>query len=286
MPLAVHVLSLLLFGANGIVAGYIGLSSYEIVWFRTVLGSALLMALFFLGRGKLTFFRKKKDFGSLCISGAAMGASWMLLYEAFARVGVSVATLLYDCGPVIVLALSPLFFGERLTPVRLVGFGAVVLGVLLVNGFTGGAADSGGILCGLLSAAGYAVMVIANKKARGITGMENAMLQLAVACLTVTVFLALGKSFPGRVETEWVLPILALGLVHTGVGCWMYFTTIGRLPAQTVAVCGYLEPLAAVILSWAILGERLSPMQMLGAALILGGAAAAEMLGRGKTSRI
>ena len=45
--------ALLLFGSNGIVASLINLSSYEIVLLRTLIGSALLMAIFSLGRGKL-----------------------------------------------------------------------------------------------------------------------------------------------------------------------------------------------------------------------------------------
>lgn len=49
-------------------------------------------------------------------------------------------------------------------------------------------------------------------------------------------------------------------------------TSIGSLPAQTVAICGYLEPLSALILSAVFLGETLSIAQVAGAMLILGGA--------------
>lgn len=46
--------------------------------------------------------------------------------------------------------------------------------------------------------------------------------------------------------------------------------------AQTVAVCGYLEPLAAVVFAAALLHETMLPLQILGAVLILCGAAGAE----------
>ena len=111
-----------------------------------------------------------------------MGASWMFLYEAYSRIGVSIASLLYHCGPVIVMALSPLLFGERLTLCKMAGFLSVLVGVVLVNGRAlqnGG--DVFGIACGLLSAVTYAVMVICNKKAKEITGLENATLQRAAA---------------------------------------------------------------------------------------------------------
>ena len=52
----------------------------------------------------------------------------------------------------------------------------------------------------------------------------------------------------------------------------LYFATIGALPAHTVAICGYLEPISAVVFSRVILREVISPVQMVGILLILGGA--------------
>ena len=70
--------------------------------------------------------------------------------------------------------------------------------------------------------------------------------------------------------------VLLLGIVNTGFGCWCYFSALGALPVQTVAVCGYLEPLSAVIFSALLLHERLTPLQITGACLIIGGALFAE----------
>ena len=78
-----YIFALLLFGSNGIVASRIDLNSYEIVLLRTLIGSLLLIAIFFLSRGKLTFWKYKKDFAFLAVSGVAMGTSWMFLYEAY-----------------------------------------------------------------------------------------------------------------------------------------------------------------------------------------------------------
>jgi drug/metabolite transporter (DMT)-like permease len=55
---------------------------------------------------------------------------------------------------------------------------------------------------------------------------------------------------------------------------------MGRLPVQTVAICGYLEPLSALLFSAAFLGETLGAAQWAGAALILGGAAFGEWMGQ------
>ena len=105
-----YILALLLFGSNGVVASHIALTSYEIVWLRTLIGSLFLIVLFLLSKGRFTFVQKKKDFLFLAISGAAMGISWMFLYEAYQQIGVSLSSLLYYCGPVIVMVLSPFLF--------------------------------------------------------------------------------------------------------------------------------------------------------------------------------
>lgn len=51
-----------------------------------------------------------------------------------------------------------------------------------------------------------------------------------------------------------------------------------ELAVQTVAVCGYLEPLAAVVFAAVLLHETMLPLQILGAVLILCGAAGAECM--------
>ena len=267
-----YIFALLLFGSNGIVASSIPLHSYEIVLLRTLIGSLLLIALFFASKGKLTFWNHKKDFTFLAVSGIAMGTSWMFLYEAYAQVGVSVASLCYYCGPVIVMILAPLLFKEKLTFPKVIGFLAVLIGIFFVNGYGAVAANHFGLLCGLASAVMYAVMVIFNKKAVAITGLENSVLQLFIAFATVAVFVGCKQGFMIDIPAESILPIFVLGLLNTGVGCYLYFSSIGKIPVQTVAICGYLEPLSAVFFSVLFLNEKLLPIQMVGAALIIGGA--------------
>ena len=276
--------ALLLFGSNGIVASFIHLSSYEIVLLRTFIGSVLLIALFFLTRNQLTFYKHKKDSLFLALSGIAMGTSWMFLYEAYAQIGVSIASLCYYCGPVIVMALSPILFKERLTAVKIIGFMAVLVGIFLVNGNAfDGSSNGWGIFCGLMSALMYAAMVICNKKARRIQGMENATLQLFISFLTVLIFVLFKQGLEVQISTEDIIPMLIFGLFNTGIGCYFYFSSIGDLPVQTVAVCGYLEPLSAVLFSVAFLHESMSIIQIIGAVCIIGGAIFSELSSKRKT---
>ena len=268
-----YVLALLLFGSNGVVASHISLTSYEIVLLRTGIGSALLVLLFCLRGGKFTFFRQKKENCFLALSGMAMGVSWMFLYEAYQRIGVSLSSLLYYCGPVIVMALSPLLFREKLTAAKIVSFLVVAMGVVAVNGgVEGGIQDHWGLFCGAMSALMYAAMVICSKKTVHITGMENSALQLLVSFLTAAVFMGLRQGLSLAVPAGNWPWILLLGLMNTGFGCYCYFSSIGSLPVQTVAICGYLEPLSAVVFSVVLLHETMMPLQALGAAAVVGGA--------------
>lgn len=276
-----YIFALLLFGTNGIVASFIDLSSQNIVLLRTMIGSILLICIFFFSGCKPTFYKHKGQFLFLAISGIATGISWLFLYEAYARIGVSIASLLYYCGPVIVMALSPLLFKERLTVNKSIGFFLVMMGIVLINGnaFEGNV-DMFGIVCGLLSAVMYALMVIFNKKAKDIVGLENSTLQITIAFLTVAIYVGLKQGYTMQITPSSILPIFVLGLLNTGIGCYYYFSSIGKLKAQTVAICGYLEPLSAVLFSVIFLKETMLPLQMVGAVLIIGGAVFGELVNK------
>ena len=271
----------LLFGSNGIVASHIALGSREIVLWRTLIGSLFLLTVFLLTGGRFRGLRTRTYLAFLLLSGVAMGASWIFLFEAYRRIGVGPATLAYYCGPVIVMVLAPVIFREKLALSRILGFGAVLVGMVLVNGdevIRGGI--SFGLACGLLSAVMLAVMVIFNKMAASITGFENAVWQLSASFITVAVFTAVRQGTVTEIPPGSLLPLLLLGFVNTGFGCYLYFSSMQRLPAQSVAICGYLEPFSALLFSAVLLGERLTPVQMAGAAMILGGAAFGEFFGR------
>lgn len=271
----------LLFGSNGIVASHIDLGSGEIVYLRTFIGSVFLIALFLLTGGRFTVRTKGRHFFFLVLSGVAMGTSWMFLYEAYRQTGVGIATLAYYCGPVLVMALAPLIFRERLAAARVLALIAAMIGMVMVNG--GDVLREGlsfGLVCGLMSAVMLAAMVVFNKMAESITGFENAVIQLTVSFLTVAVFVALRQGVYVPVPPGSLLPVILLGLVNTGLGCYLYFSSMQRLPAQSVAIIGYLEPLSALVLAALVLGERLEAVQIAGALLILGGAAWGEYFGQ------
>ena len=267
-----YLLGLLLFGSNGVIASFIALQSQEIVLLRSVLGSAFLLARFHLTGGRFNLWRHKRDAFFIALSGVAMAADWLLLFEIYARIVVSLGMIINYCGPVIVIACSAVFFSERIIPKTVLALTSALVGAVLISwqGIQSGI-DRVGLLLAVLSAFAYAAMVILNKLSKGITGTENSVIQLLSTCIVVVIYVAIRHGIHIHIPEGSLLPVLWIGIVNTGLGCFLYFSSISALPAQTVAICGYLEPLSAVMFSAIILRERMLPLQIIGTVLILGG---------------
>ncbi|MDD6288960.1 MAG: DMT family transporter [Eggerthellales bacterium] len=274
-----YICALLLLGSNGCVASLISLNSYEIVFLRCLLGAlTMLVMLLVMGRA-LTAGQHRRELGFLLLSGAALAGNWLCMYEGYVRIGVGVTTLLTYVGPVLVMALSPMLFKERLKPACVAGFGVVFAGVLLVSGCSAeGALDPWGLALGAGAAVFYLVMVAFSKQATHITGVENSFLQILSTLAVVGLFLLFKQGPELALGQGDLLPVLWLGVINTGVGVCLYFIGVNRLPAQSVAVCGYLEALSAVVFSAIFLGEAMSGLQVMGAVMILGGAVFCEVV--------
>lgn len=279
-----YIAALILFGSNGVIASGISLSSSEIVLFRSLIGSLFLIAVFVISRKPLMFLHAGKQSLYLIISGIAMGINWIFLFEAYAQIGVSVAILACYSGPILVMIAATFIFRERITLAKVIGLLSVIAGMICVNGL--GILEGGfswGLLCALIAALTYAIMVVFNKLASDITGLENTMWQLSISCIVIVVFTLFTQAGQIHVTAESIVPLFVLGLLNTGVGCYLYFSAIQLLPAQTVSIGGYLEPLSALVFSAIFLGERLGPLQLIGAVLILGGAAIGSLHPRKKS---
>lgn len=285
-PYFKYILSLLLFGSNGVVASFITLKSAQIVLLRSLIGSGMLVALFLLLGQRFSFIKQKRDVAFLALSGLAMGADWLLLFESYKLIGVSLTILINYLGPAIVVALSPFIFREKLTWQKVLALVIAMSGVFLISGR---AALQGlnlwGLFLALASAFAYALMILANKMTKTISGLENASLQLCFATITVILYTALTGGFSIKMASGDLVPMLWIALVNTGFSCYLYFSSIGKIPAQSVAITGYAEPLFAVMLSALVLREVLMPIQVLGAILILGGALFGEFARTKKPSR-
>ena len=272
------IASMVIFGTNGLIVANISLGSAEIVLMRTFLGSLFLLAVVIVKRS-FSFADLKADLIPATIGGAALGLNWVLLFSAYRSAGVGLSTLTYYCGPIIVLALSPVLFREKLTWNKLLAIAAVAVGMFCITGDIEPGSDvQTGILFGGGAALLYASLIVANKRVKRLSGLNCAMYELIVAFFVVLIYLlASNVKLPVIPAAEDIVWVLAIGLVNTGLAYYLYFSSLQKLPGQTVALVCYIDPLTALLVSGAFLGEKLLGVQIAGAVLILGGACLGEL---------
>ncbi|MBR2432643.1 MAG: EamA family transporter, partial [Clostridia bacterium] len=95
------ILSMAIFGTLAPFVRNISVSSGELALYRAVLASVLIGLFLLITKQKIPFSKIKREVPLLLASGIAMGINWILLFEAYKRTTVSVATLSYYFAPVI-----------------------------------------------------------------------------------------------------------------------------------------------------------------------------------------
>lgn len=264
--------SMAIFGTLGIFVRKIPVSSGELALYRAVMATVMIGTFLLVTRQKISLRGIKKEIPLLLLSGVAMGINWILLFEAYRYTTVSVATLSYYFAPVIVMVVCPILFREKITPKQIICFVMSTLGLVLITGIgVGGGNDLAGILFGLGAAVLYASVVLLNKFIKNVGGIHRTFLQFLAAVVTLLPYVALtsGVTLGSLNHVGWS-NLLIVGLIHTGVTYCMYFSSLKELPGQEAAILSYVDPLVAVLISVTVLGETITPWQIIGGVLILG----------------
>lgn len=269
----------IMWGTIGVFVSVIDLTSTQIALMRTVFGSATLIILYIVGKKKLDKEKLRQNLPKLIIAGTCMAFNWIALFEAFKLVSVSVATVIYYLAPAMVMAASPFIFKEKLTANKVIGLCAALLGMGCVSLSAGiGEVSVLGLGIAFLGAVLYAIITMINKSIKTLSGYENAMVELTVAVIVLIPY----NLFISR--DPWVIPdtisiasLVTIGVLHTGICYAMYYTAVQRVEAQTAAICSFSDPFTALFVSVIFLNESLTPIQIVGAILILGGAMIAEL---------
>lgn len=283
--LGMLIASMLIWGTIGLFRRFIPVSSAFLAFARGVLGGLFLLIFLRLNGKHASPPLPKRVWLGFVLIGVLIGFNWMLLFEAYNHTTVAIATLCYYMQPTIVLLLSPVFFRERLTVRKAVCAAFSILGMLLISGAIGahGAQSGGalGVLLGLGAAALYAAVVILNKKIPGGDAYQRTTVQLLSAGIVMIPYLLLTDGFRGMAfDPSGVLLLLAVGILHTGIAYVLYFTGMRGLRVQTIAMCSYIDPVSALLVSALFLGESLTPLHIIGAVLIIGSALISQWGGK------
>lgn len=269
------VAAMLIFGSNGVFASMLEMSGAQLVLLRTLIGGAVLLIIILISRSRTPKEVLLREKWRLLFTGVCLGANWALLFEAYNLMNVSLATLTYYTAPVLVLVLAPLVLKERQNGLAYLGMAVVIVGMLLVVGtdFGEGGVSATGLIVGLGSAVFYAMLMLVNKQITGVSGLNLTFIEIVIAAVILLPYVfATSGGVPLPTDARGIFALLFLCTVNTGFACWLYFSSMNRLPAKAVALMGYFDPVSALIFSAVFLDERLSSVQLAGAILVLAGA--------------
>lgn len=266
--------SVFIFGTIGIFVEFIPLPSGAIAFVRGVVGALCLLIFALLTKTEISFKNIKANLPLLLLSGGAIGFNWILLFEAYRHTTVATATICYYMAPVFVILASPYVLKEKLTFKNIVCIGVALLGMVFVSGAFKDTSGSGddiiGILFGLAAAVLYASVILLNKKTGEISAHNKTTMQLAVAAIVVLPYVIFAEEVTIQSHTTvGIILLLCVGVIHTGIAYLLYFGAVKELPAQTVAIFGYIDPVVAIILSVLILRQIPDMYEIIGAILIL-----------------
>ena len=248
-------LSVLLAGFTGLFGRLITLNEVDIVWYRMLFTSCILLV--FTGLPRVGW----RKFMQLCGCGALLGVHWMLFYGSIKASNVSIGVICFSLIGFFTALFEPLIFRRRLSWLELLFSLITVAGVLCI--FTLDARYRYGIGIGVVSSAVCALYVICNKKASvGVRSRTVLMYQMSGGLVVVTGVIPLYlQCFPSG-QPAMVIPE---GSNLWFMLCHALFCTVGmyllqiqalkRLSAFTVNLTYNLEPCYTIVLAFLIFGE-------------------------------
>lgn len=276
-----YVLAMVIFGTIGLFVKFIDLPSSTIALSRGALGTLFLLLILKFFHRSLDFRAIKANFKHLIIAGIALGFNWIFLFEAYRLTSIATATLAYYMAPVILIVLSPVVLKEKVSAVKWLCVICALFGMSLIAGVWNPSGDIAvsGIAMGLLAACFYATIVINNKFLSNLNPYDSAIFQLATAAVVLCPYVFFSIDFSAiSVSAETLILTVVVGIVHTGVAYWLYFSALPKLQASRIAIFSYIDPAVAILLSVFVLMEPMTTAGLVGAVLILGAAAGSELI--------
>jgi drug/metabolite transporter (DMT)-like permease len=265
-------LAMTLSGTIGIFVTESQQSSFNVVFFRCVIG-ALCLAGFCLARGyfKRSYFTSR-NLLLIALGGVCIVFNWVFLFKSYRLTSISLGTVLYHTQPFYVVLLGALVFRQDRVRLNKVAWICLAfLGMVLVTGLASGSAElsagySQGIVFSLLAAVLYAIATLSAKRLKGVPPHLIALCQLALGIVLLVPFTALGEV--PLWGSHWFY-LGTLGVVHTCIMYILLYSAFQKLDTTKIAVLAFIYPVVAMFADFAFYGTRLSLLQLAGVVLIL-----------------
>ena len=242
----------------------------DVVFWRCAFG-ALTLLIICAGLGLLRNRLSLRIIGIAALGGVAIVVNWLLLFSAFSRASISIATAVYNTQPFMLVGFGALFFAERLTLTKLTWLAIAFAGMVLIVQSAPDAGDIGtdyftGIVMALGAAFFWAVAAIVTKKLKGTPPHLIALIQVCVGVVMLAPFANLSQ-LP---VDAWSWAMLAtLGIVHTGLMYILMYGAIQKLPTHLQGSLSFIYPVVAILVDVVAFGHRLHLSQIVGATAIL-----------------
>lgn len=258
-----------LFGISGIFGKLCQCSAVDLVWGRAVVAVAALGCICLIRRDPPWRGVTSRDLMGLTVSGILLTAHFVTFFMGIKLGGVAVGTLGFACFPAFTALFEAIAYRERPSTRELQCIGMVSVGlVCLAPSFSLADTATLGLLWGIVSAAVYGLVAIANRHfAGGMSGMKTCWWQNTVIILCLLPFAA--PDIAGIAALDW-LWIICLGLLCTALAYSLYVSSLTALKARQAAVIITLEPVYAIIVAWLLFNDAPGLGIFAGGALILG----------------
>ena len=272
-------LAMLMSGTIGWLVVSSGQSTWNVVFFRCVFGGATLVAVCAM----LGFLRKRyfswRMLAWVSLGSVAIVGNWLLLFAAYSRASISMATTVYNTQPFMLVALGALVLRERVSASTLAWLGVAFVGlVMVVRVEPAVLAMPGRYLEGIAYALGaaflYAISSIITKRLKDTPPHLIAMLHVLLGIAMLAPF-ARFDAAPVTVG-GWAC-LIVLGIMNTGLMYVLLYGAIQKLPTATTGALSFIYPVVAIVVDWLAFGQHLAWLQVTGAALILLAAAGVNL---------
>lgn len=255
----------------------------NVVFWRCVFAT---LALFIMGMisGNWRSHLNRKVVFIAALGGVALVVNWLLLFAAYSRTSIGLATVLYNTQPLMLVVMGVFILKERVSRSRWLWLGASFVGMLLVLSSGLNHNGNSGWLLGIVMALGaalfYALTALITRQLKGVPPQQIALVQVAVGTILL---LPLVDFQQPMTLTHWGI-VAMLGIVHTGVMYQLLYGAIQKLPTSMTASLSFIYPIVAVVVDRFAFNHSMSSIQFVGGAMILL-AAAGINLGWGEKRR-
>ena len=248
-------LSVLLAGFTGLFGKLITLNEVDIVWYRMLFTTLILLV--FTGVPRVGW----RKFLQLSGCGALLGLHWMLFYGSIKASNVSIGVVCFSLIGFFTAICEPMILRRRFSFIELFLSLITVAGVLCIFSFD--ARYRYGIMIGVVSSLVCSLYVIYNKKASvGVRSRDVLMSQMSGGLIAVSAIIPVYLWFFPSSQPVVLIPE---GSNVWFMLCHALFCTVGmyllqiqalkRLSAFTVNLTYNLEPCYTIILAFLIFGE-------------------------------